>query len=73
MGWTWNEIKSLPVCREAWRNWLRAKRAKDPSFAKGQSEDSTKVAGGPNAAFQCFAADVNAKGCARMLYEVVAK
>ena len=65
MDWTWNEIRDLPVCREAWRDWLRAKRAKDPSFAKGQSEDSTKVSGGSNAAFQCFAADVEAKSSLR--------
>jgi len=57
LSWCWEKIKHEEPMKAAWKKWLAAKRAADPSFAKGVSDDSTKI-NNWNAAFTYFAADV---------------
>ncbi len=42
--WCWTGIRRLEPMKRAWRNWIRAKRAQDPNFAPGISEDCEQVA-----------------------------
>lgn len=59
LTWCWSTIAELEPMKAAWRNWLAENRAKDPSFAKGVSDDPTKVsAWQQNAALIRFMADI---------------
>ena len=56
--WCWNKINGEAPMKAAWKKWLAAKRAADPSFAKGVSENSEKITDSNSAALICFMADV---------------
>ena len=45
--------------KAAWRKWLAAKRAADPAFAKGVSDDAEQVPAWNNAALIAFMADAD--------------
>ena len=58
LTWCWDAIKKEAPMKAAWRKWLAAKRAADPAFAKGVSDDAEKVPAWNNAALIAFMADV---------------
>ena len=58
LTWCWDAIKSEAPMKAAWKKWLDAKRAADPAFAKGVSDDAEKVPAWNSAALIAFMADV---------------
>lgn len=69
--WCWTGIRRLEPMKRAWRNWIRAKRAQDPNFAPGISEDCEQVAKtGDDPDFEIGAAknDKNAAGAAMVRF-----
>ena len=58
LTWCWDAIKKEAPMKAAWKKWLAAKRAADPAFAKGVSDDAEKVPAWNNAALIAFMADV---------------
>ena len=58
LSWCWDEIRHEAPMKEAWKNWLRKKRAADPSYAKEVPEDAAQVVCWDNAVFNRFMADV---------------
>ena len=58
LTWCWDAIKKEAPMKAAWKKWLEAKRAADPAFAKGVSDDAEKVPAWNNAALISFMADV---------------
>ena len=58
--WCWEEIRHEASMKAAWKKWLAGRRAKEPGFAKGVSEDSAKVPGRENPALVAFMADMEA-------------
>ena len=66
MSWDWNEFRKSEFFKRAWRTWLSGRRAKNPNFARGVSEDIGK-AGSPyeDAAVQCFMADIEIESSRR--------
>ena len=56
--WLWETIKHEAPMKAAWKKWLSAKRAADPTFAKGVSDDATKSTPWNNAVLVNFMADV---------------
>ncbi len=61
LTWCWLAISKEPQMKAAWKKWLAGKRASDPSFAKGVSDDPEKVqVWSKNAALIAFMADLEA-------------
>ena len=58
LTWCWNEIKKEAPMKAAWKKWIDAKRAADPAFAKGVSDDAENVPAWNCAALIAFMADV---------------
>jgi len=59
MNWRWKETASLDCCRAAWKRWLSERRAKDPSFAPGATDEPPLVnSPGADARVQCFQSDM---------------
>ena len=58
LTWCWDEIKKEAAMKASWKNWLGAKRAADPDFAKGVSDDAEQIHAWNNAALIAFMADV---------------
>ena len=58
--WCWDEIKHEAPMKAAWKKWLAERRAKEPGFAKGVSEDSVRVPWRNNPALVSFMADMEA-------------
>jgi len=73
MNRSWGEIAKLDCCKAAWRRWLAERRAKDPSFAPGVSDDLPQ-ANRPygNAVVQCFMADIETASARRQRDALVA-
>ena len=57
-----------PVVRQAWKDWLAARRKADPKFCPDAAEDAEDAAvyGDRNAAFAHFMADTERKSAGRM-------
>ena len=64
MGWG-RETAKDPIVRAAWRKWVLAKRAADPSFYPDADPDNLPK-GTYNAAFALFMGEMEAKMVARM-------
>ncbi|MBR1587698.1 MAG: hypothetical protein IJ658_05175, partial [Kiritimatiellae bacterium] len=58
LTWCWDEIKRETPMKAAWKRWIDARRAADPAFAKGVSDDAGRVPAWNNAALIAFMADV---------------
>ena len=58
--WCWDEIRHEAPMKEAWRKWLAGRRAAEPGFAKGVSEDSARVPWRDNPTLVAFMADTEA-------------
>ena len=58
LTWCWDAIKKEAPMKAAWKKWLAAKRAADPAFAKGASDDAERTSAWNNAALIAFMADV---------------
>ena len=65
LTWCWDKIKHEEPMKKAWRDWLAKRRAADPSFAKGVSDDATQNASWNNPALITFMADLEADLSAR--------
>ena len=58
--WCWDDIKHEVPMKAAWKKWLAGKRAAEPGFAKGVSEDSARVPWRNNPVLVSFMADMEA-------------
>ena len=58
--WCWNEIRHEAPMKATWKKWLAGKRAADPGFAKGMSEDAARVPWRGNSTLAAFMADMEA-------------
>lgn len=56
--WCWDRIRTEAALQAAWRKWLACRRAADRQFAKGVSDDPTKVRAWGNSTVVAFAADL---------------
>ncbi|MGN0851939.1 MAG: hypothetical protein ACI4Q3_01025 [Kiritimatiellia bacterium] len=65
LTWCWEQIKRTAPMKRAWKTWIDARRAQDPAFAQGVSDDAAANAGWNNAALICFMADTESDLAAR--------
>jgi hypothetical protein len=58
--WCWEEIRNEAPMKAAWKKWLAERRAAEPDFARGLSDDAARVPTRDNAVLVRFMADVEA-------------
>ena len=58
LTWCWEKAKNEAPIKSAWKKWLAAKRAADPAYAKGVSDDAVQVPQRDCAALVQFMADI---------------
>ncbi|MGN0853760.1 MAG: hypothetical protein ACI4Q3_10360 [Kiritimatiellia bacterium] len=65
IGCIWLGAHNTAEFKQAWREWLKGERDKDPAFAPGISDDAAQIHGGEDAVFIKFTADMERRLIAR--------
>ena len=65
IGCIWLGARHDAAFKQAWREWLKGERDRNPSFAPGTSDDAAQIHGGEDAVFIKFTADMERRLVAR--------